>query len=142
MPTTIRYRAAVWGIAGLASLGLVAGPTSAFADSNSATGAQAPQSSGYPFSSVEYADKLVTAYGNGDDSELDRLATRNVVDALSEHSGGHAKRWHRTAADSGQGYTWVSYTNLDTHEVMNLTVRNSTAVDGDGDAVREVDFVG
>ncbi|WP_152347792.1 hypothetical protein [Brevibacterium sp. CFH 10365] len=145
MPATVRTHAAMWGVtalAGLASLGTVAGPASASTETvSAASAAQAPQSSGYPISAVEYADRLVTAYGIGDDLVMDRLATQNVVDALTEADDGHVKRWHRTSADSGKGYTWVSYTNLDTHDVMNLTVRNAIAADKGGDAVREGEFV-
>ena len=145
MPATIRSQVATWGlaaIAGVASLGTVAGPASASDDSAPApSAAQAPQSSGHPKSAVEYADRLITAYGVGDDVVVEHLATKNVVAALAEHSDGHVKRWHRTSADSGKGYTWVSYTNLDTHDVMNLTVRNAIAADKGGDAVREVEFV-
>ena len=145
MPTTFRSHAGAWGtavIAGLASLGLAAGPVSASTDTSSAPAAtQAPQSSGYPTSAVEYADKLVSAYGNGEGQVMDHLATRNVVAALTERHYKHAERWHRTSADSGKGITWVSYTNLETQEVMNLTVRNSIAVDKGGDAVREIEFM-
>lgn len=144
MPAFISTHAAKWGVAalaGLASLGLAVGP--AAADSAPASSAaQAPQSSGHPKSAVKYADELITAYGIGDAAVVDQLATKNVVTALDEHNDGHAKRWHRTSADSGKGYTWVSYTNLDTHEVMNLTVRNAIAANKGGDAVREVEFVG
>ncbi|WP_169251848.1 hypothetical protein [Brevibacterium sp. 'Marine'] len=146
MPAFISTHAAKWGVAalaGLTSLGLAVGPASASVDSAPApSAAQAPQSSGHPKGAVKYADKLITAYGIGDDSVMDRLATRNVVAALAEHNDGHATRWHRTSADSGKGYTWVSYTNLDTHEVMTLTVRDANAVGKGGDAVREVEFVG
>ncbi|SDS91125.1 hypothetical protein SAMN04489752_2831 [Brevibacterium siliguriense] len=145
MPITIRSHAAVWGIAAIAgftSLGVAAGPATASDDAASATSsAQAPQSSGYPIHAAEYADRLVAAYGIGDDVMINHLATRTVVDALAEHSDDHTKRWHRTSADSGKGYTWVSYTNLRTHEVMTLTVRNAIAAEGIGDAVREVEFV-
>ncbi|MGO1908448.1 MAG: hypothetical protein ACTH1C_06015 [Brevibacterium linens] len=154
MPAFISTHAAKWGVAalaGLTSLGLAVGPASASVDSAPApsaaqapapSAAQAPQSSGHPKGAVKYADKLITAYGIGDDSVMDRLATRNVVAALAEHNDGHATRWHRTSADSGKGYTWVSYTNLDTHEVMTLTVRDATPVGKGGDAVREVESVG
>lgn len=146
MPTFISTHAAKWGVAtlaGLASLGLAVGPPATSADSAPASSAaQAPQSSGHPKGAVKYADRLITAYGIGDAVVVDQLATKNVVAALAEHNDGHAKRWHRTSADSGKGYTWVSYTNLDTHEVMNLTVRNAIAADKGGDAVREVEFVG
>jgi hypothetical protein len=145
MSTIIRSRAAALGIAavaGIASLGVTAGPASAATGSESATpaSAQAPQSSGYPTSAFDYADELVTAYGNGDDATMDDLATQDVVDALAEHFDAHTKRWHRTAADSGMGHTWVSYTNLDTHEVMILSVRIELAADGKADAVRQVQF--
>lgn len=146
MPAFISTRAAKWGVAafaGLVSLGLAVGPASASADSPpESSAAQAPQSSGHPKSAVNYADRLITAYGIGDAVVVDQLATKNVVATLAEHNDGHAKRWHRTSADSGKGYTWVSYTNLDTYDVMNLTVRNAAAAGKDGDAVREVEFVG
>lgn len=146
MPAFISTYAAKWGVAalaGLASLGLAVGPAAASADSAPASSAaQAPQSSGHPKGAVKYADRLITAYGIGDAVVVDQLATKNVVGALAEHNDGHAKRWHRTSADSGKGCTWVSYTNLETHEVMNLTVRNATAADKGRDAVREVEFVG
>ncbi|MCU4298732.1 hypothetical protein D3I60_16900 [Brevibacterium permense] len=144
MPAFISTHAAKWGVAafaGLASLGLAVGPASA--DSAPASSAaQAPQSSGHPKGAVKYVDRLITAYGIGDAVVVDQLAAKNVVAALADHDDGHAKRWHRTSADSGKGYTWVSYTNLDTQEVMNLTVRNAIAANKGGDAVREIEFVG
>ena len=146
MPAFISTHAAKWGVAapaGLASLGLAVGPASASVGSAPApSAAQGPQSSGHPKGAIKYADRLITAYGIGDAVVVDQLATKNVVAALAEHNDGHATRWHRTSADSGKGYTWVSYTNLDTHEVMNLTVRNATAANKGRDAVREVEFVG
>lgn len=141
MPAFISTHVAKWGVAalaGLASLGLAVGPASA---DSPPSAAQAPQSSGHPKSAVKYADRLITAYGTGDAVVVDQLAAKNVVAALAEHNDGHAKRWHRTSADSGKGYTWVSYTNLDTHDVMTLTVRNAIAADKGGDAVREAEFV-
>lgn len=146
MPAILSTHAAKWGVAalaGLASLGLAVGPAAASGEAAPVpSAAQAPQTSGYPVKAAGYADKLVTAFGNGDDRTMYRLATKNVVATLAEHNVGHAERWHRTSADSGEGYTWVSYTNLDTHEVMNLTVRNALAANKGRDAVREVEFVG
>lgn len=143
MSTLLRSRIAALGIAavaGFASLG-AAGPVSAATGTDSTPGAaEAPQSSGHPIGASEYADNLVIAYGVGDGRTMDDLATENVVDALDDHGSAHAKRWHRTAADSGAGHTWVSYTNLDTHEVMTVTVRNEAASNGDTDAVREITF--
>jgi hypothetical protein len=143
--TTIRGRtaAAVAAIAAIAAFGIVAVPISPASAADSKTSiSQAPQSSGYPTDSLGVTELLVTAYGIGDDDTMNRLATTKVVKALAEHGTAHAKRWHRTAADAGAGHTWVSYTNLDTHEVMTFSVRNEAAANGKAHAVREVTFDG
>ncbi|WP_210605088.1 hypothetical protein [Brevibacterium oceani] len=147
MSSTIRPRTAAAGIAAVAvaaALAVTAGPVSAVsavsAAESATTASQAPQSSGYPTDSLGVTDLLVTAYGIGDDDTMKRLATGKVVTTLTDHGDAHAKRWHRTAADAGAGHTWVSYTNLDTREVMTFGVRNEAAANGGGDAVREVTF--
>lgn len=144
MSSIIRSRTAAAGIAAVAvaaALAVTAGPASAVSAAESATTAsQAPQSSGYPTDSLGVTDLLISAYGIGDDDTMKRLATAKVVKTLADHGDAHAKRWHRTAADAGAGHTWVSYTNLDTHEVMTFSVGNEAAANGGGDAVREVTF--
>lgn len=147
MSFTTRSRTAAVGITAVAvaaAFAVGAGPASATSASSAVEGAitvsQAPQSSGFPTDSLGVTDRLVTAYGIGDDITMDRLATKTVVKALAKHSDVHAKRWHRTAADAGAGHTWVSYTNLDTHEVMTFGVGNEAAANGGADAVREVTF--
>lgn len=143
MKTSIRNRATALGIAaaaGLAGIGITAGPALASIDSTPAATAAATQSSGHPTNSLKYADKLVRAFGVGSDVDVERLATDAVVKTLSEHGDAHAGRWHRIAADSAAGSTYVAYTNLDTGEKMTLGVSNEKSANGDDDAVRQIRF--
>lgn len=144
MRTSLRKRAAALGIAtvaGLAGIGVTAGPALASTDSTSvATTAKDTQSSGHPTTSLKYADDLVRAFGVGSDVEVEKLATDAVVKTLSEHGDAHASRWHRIAADSAAGSTYVAYTNLDTGEMMTLGVSNEKSAKGSNHAVRQIRF--
>lgn len=140
MDTTVHARTVALGItaiAALASIGLAGSPALAASDTTSATAAQ---SSGYPTTSLTYADELVTAFGIGSDVDVERLATDAVVKTLREHGDAHASRWHRIAADSAAGSTYVAYTNLDTGEEMTLGVSNEKSANGDDEAVRQIRF--
>lgn len=144
MDTTVHARTFALGItaiAALASIGLARSPALAASDTTSAS-ATAVQSSGYPTTSLKYADELVTAFGIGSDVDVERLATDAVVKTLGEHGDAHASRWHRIAADSAAGSTYVAYTNLDTGEEMTLGVSNEKSADGDDEAVRQIRFDG
>lgn len=144
MTTTLRTRTAALGIAAVAafaSIGMAGGPALAAADATSAHTADSDaQSSGHPTDSLKYADELVRAFGVGSDVEVERLATDAVVKTLSEHGDAHASRWHRVAADSAAGSTYVAYTNLDTGEKMTLGVSNERSANGDDEAVRQIRF--
>lgn len=144
MDTTVHARTVALGItaiAALASIGLAGSPALAASDTTSASpSATAAQSSGYPTTSLTYADELVTAFGIGSDVDVERLATDAVVKTLGEHGDAHASRWHRIAADSAAGSTYVAYTNLDTGEEMTLGVSNEKSANGDDEAVRQIRF--
>ena len=144
MRTSLRKRAAALGIAtvaGFAGIGVTAGSALASTDSASvATTAKDTQSSGHPTTSLEYADDLVRAFGVGSDVEVEKLATDAVVKTLSEHGDAHASRWHRIAADSAAGSTYVAYTNLETGEMMTLGVSNEKSANGSNHAVRQIRF--
>lgn len=144
MDTAVRARTAALGItaiAALTSIGLAGNPALAASDKTTTTAA-AVQSSGHPTTSLKYADELVRAFGTGSDVDVERLATDAVVKTLSEHGDSHASRWHRIAADSAAGSTYVAYTNLDTGEEMTLGVNNEKSADGDDEAVRQIRFDG
>ena len=144
MDTTVHARTVALGItaiAALASIGLAGSPALAASDTTLASpSATATQSSGYPTTPLTYADELVTAFGIGSDVDVERLATDAVVKTLGEHGDAHASRWHRIAADSAAGSTYVAYTNLDTGEEMTLGVSNEKSANGDDEAVRQIRF--
>lgn len=146
MDTAVRARTAALGItaiAALTSIGLAGNPALAASDTTTtSTTAAAVQSSGHSTTSLKYADELVRAFGTGSDVDVERLATDAVVKTLSEHGDSHASRWHRIAADSAAGSTYVAYTNLDTGEEMTLGVSNEKSADGDDEAVRQIRFDG
>ena len=144
MDTTVHASTVALGItaiAALASIGLAGSQALAASDTTLASpSATATQSSGYPTTSLTYADELVTAFGIGSDVDVERLATDAVVKTLGEHGDAHASRWHRIAADSAAGSTYVAYTNLDTGEEMTLGVSNEKSANGDDEAVRQIRF--
>ncbi len=94
----------------------------------------------HPIDAVEYADRLVRAWGRGDRAAASRYATPTVLDTLfgrSNPGGGH---WRRTAAQGAAGTTFVTYHDDARGGHLVLGVGNAAEQDGRLHAVYRARF--
>lgn len=156
MKYTIRTRAAALGVttvAGLAGLGLAAGPAmaadSGTADASAQTAAADvdTQSIYYPIEAGKYADELVIAWGQDNTDRVEAFASDEVAKKLADHGNEDGTHWRNSGAEGAAGTTYITYRNTETGEKMTLGVSNQAIGDQDEwgaapHAVHQVKFEG
>ena len=93
---------------------------------------------GFPTTPVDYADALIVAWGEGDESTMQDLAQPEAVHALEDISMPGGPHWRQTGSDADAGSTFVTYTNSGDGTVVEVRVRNEDASNGQPNAVAEV----
>jgi len=93
-----------------------------------------------PSNATEYADALVVAWGNGNQAQMEQLATVQVIASLTEYSEQGGAHWSQTGSDAGAGSVFVSYENAEDGSVLNLRVQNQVVGQGHEQGVVEANF--
>lgn len=93
-----------------------------------------------PSNAIEYADALVVAWGNGNEAQMQQLATAQVITSLTGHSKEGGAHWSQTSSDAGAGSVFVSYENTEDGSVLNLRVQNQVVGQGHEQGVVEANF--
>ena len=94
----------------------------------------------FPTNALDYADALVVAWGEGDESAMNDFAGSQAVDALEDYGLPGGSGWEQTESDSGAGSTFVTYENADDGTKVELRVENEAASSGQAQAVNEAKF--
>jgi len=94
----------------------------------------------HPIDAVEYADRLVRAWGRGDRAAASRYATPAVLDTLFGRSNPGGAHWRRTAAQGAAGTTFVTYHDDARGGDLVLGVGNAAEQDGRLHAVYRARF--
>lgn len=98
------------------------------------------QDTDFPTNALDYADALVVAWGEGDESAMHDFAGQQTVDALKDYGMPGGSSWKQTESDSGAGSTFVTYENADDGAKVELRIGNEAASNGQPQAVKEAKF--
>src|SRR5690625_7907259 len=93
-----------------------------------------------PDDPVDYADALIIAWGNGDEDQMRQFANDEVIDALTDYGQAGGPHWDQTEHDAGAGSVFVTYTNTENDDSVELRIENETASAGEEQAVVEAKF--
>src|SRR5699024_8386891 len=98
------------------------------------------QDTDFPTNALGYADALVVAWGEGDESAMHDFAGHQTVDALKDYGMPGGSSWKQTESDSGAGSTFVTYEIADDGAKVELRIGNEAASNGQPQAVKEAKF--
>src|SRR5699024_8766073 len=98
------------------------------------------QDTDFPTNALDYADALVVAWGEGDESAMNDFAGQQTVDALKDYGMPGGARCKHTQSDSGAGSTFVTYDYADDGAKVELRIGNEAASNGQSQAVKEANF--
>lgn len=90
-----------------------------------------------PTQPVDYGNALITAWGVGDQEEMQRLGTAEVVHILGDEGG---PNWMQIGAEGAAGSTILTYYNSESDDTLTLRVDNAAASQGAEHAVVEARF--
>jgi len=93
-----------------------------------------------PDDPVDYADALIIAWGNGDEDQMRQFANDEVVDTLTDYGQAGGPHWDQTEHDAGAGSVFVTYTNTENDDTVELRIENEAAAAGEEQAVVEAKF--
>lgn len=97
-------------------------------------------SQAHPIGPVDYADRLVRAWGRGDHAAVATYATHQVADILFAHADPGGGHWRRVGASGAAGTTYVTYHDDQRGGYLTLGVHNAAEQDGRRQAVYEARF--
>jgi len=90
-----------------------------------------------PTQPVAYGNALITAWGVGDQEEMQRLGTAEVLHILGDEGG---PNWMQIGADGAAGSTILTYYNSESDDTLTLRVDNAAASEGAEHAVVEARY--
>lgn len=93
-----------------------------------------------PIGPVEYADRLVRAWGRGDHTAAAGYATRRVTAILFDHADPGGAHWRRVGSSGAAGTTYVTYHDDQHGGHLVLGVHNAAEQDGQRHAVYDARF--
>jgi hypothetical protein len=97
-------------------------------------------SQAHPIGPSSYADRLVRAWGRGDQTAAAIYATPRVEDLLFDHADPGGSHWRRVASNGAEGTTYVTYHDDQHGGHLILAVQNAAEQDGQRHAVRDAHF--